>query len=186
MLKIVAYDEKYRDDVRQVCLNTAGEKARTDKKEGNFILAAFCDYYLDCESGNCFVAVDENGVAQGYILCAPEFDTYKKNFKPYIKRAGESGFIRRVYTWGEMVMTGLFKKKYPAHLHIDINPGFQRMGVGTGLMNCLTDHLRKRGVGSVMLIVNANNTKGVNFYKKYGFEKIGSLGFGLPMGLDLE
>ena len=185
MLKIVPYEEKYRNDVRQVCLNTAGEKARTDEKEGCFILATFCDYYLDVEGGNCFVAVDENDVAQGYILCAEKFDGYRKNFRPYIKTAGKSGFTRRVYAWGEMAVTGFFKKEYPAHLHIDINPGFQRMGVGTRLMDKLTDHLKKKGIDGVMLIVNSDNTKGVSFYKKYGFEKIGFLGVGLPMGLKL-
>lgn len=41
---ITNYSEKYRDDVRNICLDTAGSNAR-EEKSMRFLLATFCDYY---------------------------------------------------------------------------------------------------------------------------------------------
>ena len=41
--------EKYRDDVRNICLDTAGSNAR-EEKSMRFLLATFCDYYIDREA----------------------------------------------------------------------------------------------------------------------------------------
>lgn len=186
MLTVKPYEPKYKEDVRRVCLNTGPAKALSDKAEANFILSTFCDYYIEQEGKHCFVAVDENDKAQGYIFCAPSYSVYKKGFKEYIGRAGKSGFSKQVTAWGECFVTGLFRRHYPAHLHIDMNPGYQRMGAGTAMMNALIGHLRELGIPSVMLIVGANNEKGVNFYTKYGFHRCRRFGSELVMGLDIK
>ena len=56
---ITNYSEKYRDDVRNICLDTAGSNAR-EEKSMRFLLATFCDYYIEHESEHCFIAVDED------------------------------------------------------------------------------------------------------------------------------
>ena len=48
-----------------------------------FLMLMFNDYYTEVEADNCFVAVNENDEAVGYILCARNFDEYYKNFKRY-------------------------------------------------------------------------------------------------------
>ena len=39
---ITNYSEKYRDDVRNICLDTAGSNAR-EEKSMRFLLATFCE-----------------------------------------------------------------------------------------------------------------------------------------------
>lgn len=47
-----------------------------------FLLATFCDYYIDREAEHCFIAVDEDtDSAVGYIFCAPDYQKYKRIFK---------------------------------------------------------------------------------------------------------
>lgn len=78
---ITQYSEKYRDDVRNICLDTAGSNAR-EEKSMRFLLATFCDYYIDHEAEHCFIAVDEDtDSAVGYIFCAPDYQKYKRIFK---------------------------------------------------------------------------------------------------------
>lgn len=80
-ITIKQYSEKYRDDVRNVCLDTAGSTAR-EEKSMRFLLATFCDYYIEHEAEHCFIAVDEDtDTAIGYILCAPDYKRYKQIFK---------------------------------------------------------------------------------------------------------
>ena len=63
-------------------------------------------------------------------------------------------------------------EKYPAHLHIDILPEYQRQGIGHRLMKRLEQHLIKNNVPGFHLEVGSKNTLGINFYKKYGLEFI--------------
>ena len=87
---------------------------------------------------------------------------------------------------GAAYLPRFFYKKYPAHLHIDILPEYQRMGLGSQLMDTLTAHLRQKGVCGVMLGVGSKNEKGKSFYKKYGFRQVFRIPFSIVMGLELN
>ena len=60
----------------------------------------------------------------------------------------------------------IFARSYPAHMHINIKPGYQHCGIGTRLFAALTEHLREIGCKGVMLVVDSYNTNAINFYKK--------------------
>ena len=97
---ITQYSEKYRDDVRNICLDTAGSNAR-EEKSMRFLLATFCDYYIDREAEHCFIAVDEDtDSAVGYIFCAPDYQKYKRIFKaeylPRVKGCKKGDIIEGV------------------------------------------------------------------------------------------
>lgn len=185
MPEIRQYNDKYAEDVRMVCRNTGPSQCFTDKKVENFILSTYCNYYIENEKETCFIAVDGNDTAQGYILCAPDCRRFAKNFRPYIRQAGKSGFVSGATAWGECMITRLFSRRYPAHLHIDINDGFRRSGTGTALMNALTSRLREMNVQGVMLVVGTGNKGGIAFYEHYGFRKLLNFGPGTVMGLRL-
>lgn len=92
---ITNYSEKYRDDVRNICLDTAGSNAR-EGKSMRFLLATFCDYYIDREAEHCFIAVDEDtDSAVGYIFCAPDYQNTSVYSKPNISRASRA--VKRRY-----------------------------------------------------------------------------------------
>jgi ribosomal protein S18 acetylase RimI-like enzyme len=60
------------------------------------------------------------------------------------------------------------------------------MGLGSRLMDALTNHLRAKGVPGVMLVVGLHNVKGRNFYEKYGFKRLRGIPYTVVMGLDLS
>ena len=143
---ITQYSEKYRDDVRNICLDTAGSNAR-EEKSMRFLLATFCDYYIDREAEHCFIAVDENtDSAVGYIFCAPDYQKYKRIFKaeylPRVKGCKKGDIIE---SWASVNGPAIFARSYPAHMHINIKPGYQHCGIGTRLFAALTEHLREIG-----------------------------------------
>jgi len=170
MISIRKYQKKDFDDVRFACLNSTGEEY--DPIVSEFILHTFCDYYIEHEPENCFV-LDDDGKAVGYIICAENYDNYKeifdKEYLPLTKHLGEER-----YGWAKesTVLQNKYKENYPAHLHIDILPGYHRKGFGGKLLTALFDHLRSKGVKGVMLTAGTENLNAGSFYKKYGFEKL--------------
>lgn len=185
MLEIRAFEEKHFEDVRQVCVNTGPIEAGTDPVEREKLLAVYCDYYCEKEPQNVFVLEDENGSAQGYILCAESFRTYRKNFAPYMQKLRKYGIGSCILPLGEQIIYSFFGKKYPAHLHIDINREFTGNGNGTRLMGTLLEYLKSKGVKGVMLIVGSHNTAAIRFYKRNGFKILCSIGGGTAMAKEL-
>ncbi len=172
MLVIKPYEEKYTKDVQQVCINTGPKAAATDTKIREYILSAFCDYYIEQEGENCLVLVDENDTAQGYILCAENFKQFRKNFAPYLRKISKCGFGNYIEVIGEVFISGIFSKKYPAHLHIDLNKHCRCGGYGSKMVTMLCDNLKAKGVSGIMLVVGSGNTDAIRFYNKNGFRKI--------------
>ena len=80
MLTIRPYQEKDLGRLREICLETSSFK-RNDEKTTAFLYLMFCDYYALCEPESVFVAADETDTAQGYILCAKDFKTYRRRFR---------------------------------------------------------------------------------------------------------
>ncbi len=174
MVTVKKYEPKYRENVQQVCLNTAPKTALTDPVMRDFILYTFCNYYIEQEPENVFVLVDENDVAQGYVFGAMNFKTYLKQFKPYLKVVRGLGMGYYKDAVAEIIAHGVFSLKYPAHLHIDINAPFRGNGNGSKMISTLTEHMKSNGAKSIMLVVGTSNTRGINFYKKNGFKIITS------------
>lgn len=185
-MKICRYDDKYRSGVRDVCLITGPDDAPTDKRVGTYILNCYCNYYIECEPGNCFVLVNEDDEAVGYTLCAENYRNYRKNSKPYLKIARENAGREKAEIAAEQFALRLFSKKYPAHLHIDIRPGYTGSGFGTELIRTLLSHLKDKGVPAVMLTVGSGNREAIRFYERNGFKIIVKAFGGTVMGINLR
>ncbi len=161
-----------KKNVQNICLYCDGYE---DFKEDtiNFLLSTYCDYYTENEPDNCFVAVNENDEAVGYILCAENFDRFYSIFKEkYLTKIPEDQKTNRFYAETSITLHKKYKDDYPAHLHIDIMGDYQRMGLGHRLMDELIKHLKNKNIAGVMFTVSSFNTKGMSFYKKYGFTAI--------------
>lgn len=168
-MTVRAYENKDKENVRFVCLNSEGP-CKSTKRGINFALAVYCDYYIENEPENCFVAVDENDRAIGYIICAEDFDAFKERFFcRYYLKIKKWEYRRRKSALRSIIPHEKYKDEYPAHLHIDILPEYQRMGLGHKLTDVLTAHLKKNGVKGIMLTTWIKNEKAKGFYKKYGF-----------------
>jgi ribosomal protein S18 acetylase RimI-like enzyme len=63
-------------------------------------------------------------------------------------------------------------EKYPAHLHINLLPEFQRKGWGSKLMDALFAKMRDLGVRSVHLGVLKESKGSIRFYEKMGWRVV--------------
>ncbi len=182
-VSIRPYRKADRQQVQNICIATGGVLAeRAEFKD--MLLNAFCNYYIERESENCFVAADEEE-AVGYILCAANCDAWVKCFEEaYVNKAENEG-LKEFYK-ATMATPLKYAREYPAHLHIDILPEYQRMGIGFLLMDALIGHLRAAGVRGLMLCVAADNIKGLSFYEKYGFKVLERTSNEIAMGMTLS
>ncbi len=185
-MTIRPYKETDREAMHDICLYCDGPDNYSESTK-NFLFATYCDYYIEKEPFNCFVAADENDKAIGYIICAEDYDGFIKIFnEEYFTRIPETDTTNRFYASTSTVVQKKYKDDFPAHLHIDILHGYHRIGLGHKLTDALIAHLKEKGVKGVVLSVNAKNEKGVNFYKKYGFTLLEETPDYIAFGMNLE
>ena len=170
-VKIRPYQNKDCPYVQQICIETAGPRfVETSYKKGAAV-AAFCRYFITRCSEFCFVAVDEADVPVGYILCTPTFGRWCRYAPEQFLSGFPYGFLWSV---GSMLGAVPYLKTYPAHLHINLLPPYQRMGLGRQLMNALECALRQQNCPGVSLCVSRQNHGAMRFYESCGFRVLGN------------
>ena len=145
----------------------------------------FCLYYLRYEPQDCFVAEDESSQRViGYILGTP--NTIKQEIAFGIKMGGRIALRLLFYTsWRypesfTAVMhfvkhadlrTGIkgFNKIFPAHLHINILPEYQKSGLGSKLLKAFENEMINRAVKGIHLRTSNKNYKAFSFYLKNSY-----------------
>lgn len=173
-LTIRPYEKKDFRYVQDICMQTSSLKDNDTPLNRAILCSLYCDYYLDNQAEFCFVAVDENDVPQGYILCAADCGDYLTNMEEYylpLLRKLDSGEFFR-FNAQMKVEQRYIREGFTAHLHIDILEEYQEQGVGTRLMETLCNKLQEVGVEGVRLICSKKNVKACEFYKKMGFEDV--------------
>jgi ribosomal protein S18 acetylase RimI-like enzyme len=146
----------------------------------------FCCYYCKYEPEHCFVAEDQGKVI-GYIMGSPDTERQARLF---LAKMGWRILFRLIFvtSWRyskdlnlilhllRLPSSDIPQKRinaiYPAHLHIDILPSYQRQGLGTRLMCHFEAHMRQLNVKGIHLGTSEGNYKAVPFYKKSGYEVI--------------
>ena len=73
------FEEKDKENVRFVCLNSEGP-CKMSPDQQHYILTTYCNYYIEQEGRNCFVAADDDDNAIAYIICTENYDEYRKVF----------------------------------------------------------------------------------------------------------
>ena len=184
MCTIRKYDSKDQAAVEDICLGGGSGPLKSNEMVKQAMLTVYATYYVEQEPENCFVAADENDHAVGYVLCAKDFTEYEKKFMGEYGSREDNPAIKMI---GGGTLEGMrpYAAEYPAHLHIDIDPAYQRKGLGTKLIDALRAHLKEQGVPGVMFGVAIDNEQGQNFYRKYGFTELGRDEQQIIMGMKL-
>ena len=185
MISIRKYQPEDKPAVRHILIETSRLPVETEK-DIKLLELLYNDYYTEVTPGYCFVAADEKDEAIGYIICAPDYKCFRRNFfKFYLPEIRELGM--KYYTQAFMDVMGhaLYAKKYPAHLHINVLNLCQSKGTGTRLMDALKAELRASGIKGLMLSCAADNDGAIRFYKKNGFKVLSVIGGGCMMAIEL-
>lgn len=165
------YCPEDRKCVQNICMETAPSEMKDSDKKRDFLLLRYCNYYIEKCADTCFIA-EKDGTTVGYVLCCPDAVRFKREFPKFVKNSGKLNLSQKFQCFGDILIYLPFKKKYPAHLHIDILPEAQKQGNGKKLIEALTEELKKQEKCGIMLAVAANNTNALKFYRALGFKTI--------------
>ena len=186
MPSVRPYSEKDKERVQNICLANA-ECLNSPEDTQKYILIMYCNYYIEQEPGNCFVAVNDDDEAVGYIICSENYDSYEKVFKElYLNQCAAISPKRYVDAKLDLLSHSMFKNQYPAHFHIDIDENYQRMGVGSLLISTLKAHLRKKNIKNMMMVCGEDNENAKSFYRKNGFKDLLTTKMGHAMALEFD
>lgn len=181
------YRPEDRAAVYDICVRTGheGGDARHLYTDHDLLPDNFAGPYAHLEPGLAFV-VDDGTRAVGYIVGTADTAAFVRRFRaewlprlehrhpkpsgpPVTPDEEMADLLRRPERMIVPELAG-----YPAHLHIDLLPEYQRRGYGRELMGCLLDALAARGVGAVHLGMVTANTAARAFYDRMGFRELPS------------
>ena len=185
-MSIRKYMPKDFEDVKYVCLHDMLVDPNFPRTVIEYVEYMFCRYYIEVESDNCFVVTDDNDKAVGYIYGVGDYDYYQEHFSPYIDKVASLDnrrFLGEALT--EMYDHAIYKKDYPAHLHIDILPEYRSKGYGSKLIKAFCDNLKAKGTPGIMLIVGSENEGARRFYERNGFKLLQDVPTGAAYGIKL-
>lgn len=179
-------------EIADICYKTGfmGEDLTGNGRFNDKILFSylFCVYYPIYEIDNCFVALDktEDNII-GYIIGSE--NTFKQEeafMRKMIPKIALRMCTYTIFFHPEsfkavlLFMRGLDLKdikgtvysKYPAHLHINILPEYQKLGIGSALLKTFELHMKNKKVSGIHIWTSNQNIKAVPFYRKHGYEII--------------
>lgn len=180
------YDARDRDALDEICVRTAhlGQDARPHYTDAGVFTAAFAAPYAHLEPELAFVLDDGKGEAVGYVVGTadtPRFVAeYRTRWLPLVAdrypepsgppRTPDEEIAALLHDPERMLVPEV--AAYPAHLHIDLLPGWQGRGYGRALLTTLFRALHERGVAAVHLCMVTANTPARAFYDRLGFHEI--------------
>ena len=178
------------DALYDICLATgaAGADAAHLYRDPKIIGHIYAGPYGVLEPQSALVVEDDGGVG-GYIIGTQDTFRFEKELEaewwpalraryadPAGPREGWSADERMAYLMHHPARTPRrISEPYPAHLHIDMLPRLQGMGVGRKLIAAWLAQMAVRGVAAAHLGVGPANARAVRFYRTYGFHEIEQL-----------
>lgn len=202
-LTLRSYRASDAEQLRDVCLRTAqaGGDATGLYVNDALMPDVFATPYVEFAPDLAFVldaGPDARQRVQGYVLGVADtarfVKWYRAEWVPRLALAYEH--VDPPRTRCELIRhLGFFPERmcipeleqYPAHLHIDILPEYQRQGWGRKLIAALVDALRARGVPGLHLAMDPKNVAARCFYDRLGFRELPSSKPDAPaLGLELN
>lgn len=171
------------DAVYEVCVRTGngGADASGLYPNDDVLPDIYAGPYLYLEPELAFV-LDDGGRAVGYVIGTADtarFVTrYRHDWLPVVAGRYEEPAGPPTSPYEEHVAWLFHPERmlvdelasYPAHLHIDLLPAYQRAGHGRRLIMTFLDEVACAGAPAVYLAVGKANTGAQEFYRRVGFE----------------
>lgn len=187
------------DAVVTVCILTGddGSDAAGSLDSPELLAHHWASPHLVADPSLCTIVVDDDGLA-GYLVATADTVAFEhwceRMWWPplrdqYPRQAARSDRDQHLV---ELIhepdrTPASVTDVYPAHLHINLLPRAQGLGLGRALIERLIGQLRDRGVAGLHLGVSGTNDRAIAFYEHLGFTAIAVEGDGgLIMGLRLD
>ena len=173
-MKIRPYQKKDFRYVQDICMDTSSNVVADTPLTRATLSALYCDYYMDNQSDYCFVAVDDNDIPVGYVLCSVDRDDYEEKmneqYLPLVRKLSSSDYF--VYVAVLKVTSRYVRQGYLAHLQIHVLDEYKRQGVGSKLIETLEEKLRAMYVEGSYLFCGEKAEEARAFFEKMGYEDI--------------
>ena len=183
-----SYLEKDLEAVHNICMATARHRVRNESGR-LFLFKTSCDYYVECEPENCFVAVcrGEDGTEKviGYALCAMDCERYARRFmEKYVPKIKAYSKLNAHIAKTDVLIYGQFASFFPSHMRLAVLPDARRQGAGTLLVQAVCAHLSEQKSKGVLIIAEKKNKTADAFAKSCNFSRLREVGSGTAYGMD--
>jgi ribosomal protein S18 acetylase RimI-like enzyme len=146
---------RIEQEVEAILFATAARKEFASNGEREAFRHRWLDRYVTRCFEDCFVALDGEGHAAGYVV-------------------GSCEDVSGLPSFGEIAYFRAFAKEcaaYPAHLHVNVRPGLERQGIGRQLVEAFCGHAQERRVPAAH-VVTAAGAASIGFYQRIGFAPV--------------
>jgi ribosomal protein S18 acetylase RimI-like enzyme len=149
--------------------------------------------YVNVTPETCFVLDDGNGRVVGYCIGVADTISFAQRWRdefvplvdpalvprpevrcddPLMEKNDTKSFRAAVYAASCSMLQDfpVTLQTYPAHMHIDIIPEYQKRGYGKALINAFFEAVRSRGAKGVHLDMVEHNVNARAFYERIGFQ----------------
>ena len=172
-MTIRPYQKKDFRYVQDICMATSKYVDDDTPITRATYTALYCDYYLDNQSDYCFVAVDDNDIPVGYVLCSVDRDDYEEKmnelYLPLVRKLNSGDYF--FYNAELKVTSRYVRQGYLAHLHLHMLDSYQSDDMGAELLNALESKMREMYVEGMYLICGEKSSARA-FFEKMCYEDI--------------
>jgi ribosomal protein S18 acetylase RimI-like enzyme len=179
------YRAEDRDDVYDICVRTgaAGQDARGKYSSDVLLGDIYAGPYLYFLPEHAYV-LHTGERAVGYVIGTPSTNDYvaaylaewlprlRDNYKPPppVPTSDEERKLEDMFHPERLVRPEL--APYPAHLHINLLPDYQRSGHGQEMVDTFLESVAAAGAQWCHLACRKANTAAIRFYEKHGWTRI--------------
>lgn len=149
--------------------------------------------YVSVTPETCFVLDDGNGRVVGYCIGTADTMSFAQSWRdvfapavdpalvprpevrsedPFMEKNDIKTFRAAVYNASCSMLQAYPEtlQTYPAHMHIDILPEFQKQGHGRALITAFFEAVKNRGAKGLHLDMVQHNVNARSFYERIGFQ----------------
>jgi GNAT superfamily N-acetyltransferase len=145
--------EAARADIERIFFASAGRTTFADEAERRAFRERWLGRYLIHDRAHAFRAsTSEGGAVVGYLVGCLDDPAHADRFRDISYYDGFADLTAR----------------YPAHLHINLDPAWRSKGIGGRLVEAFADHAARHGAPGVHVVTGAA-ARNVTFYQRCGF-----------------
>ena len=180
------YQKRDREEVRKISGDTAnlGRPVETFFSDREVMTDLLMNYYTDYEPASCWVAEYEGKVI-GYLTGCLDNKKYlfltslyigpKTLFRAFMRgvffQEKTGRLLKAVFLTGRKggYRKNIPIKKYPAHLHINIQSEFRNQHIGQRLIEQFLKHVKASGQAGIHAVTRQENIGACRFFERMGF-----------------
>lgn len=145
-------------DVERIFFEASGRKSFASAAVRAEFQERWLGRYLLHDRAHALVARGDDGRIAGYLIGSIDDPAQTDRFDDISYFAGIADLTAR----------------YPAHLHINLDPAWRSQGIGAQLIAAFIEHAARRRVPGIHVVTGAA-VRNVGFYRRNGFEPLREL-----------